>query len=287
MTTNTQQRIMARAAMVGLLTVLVGCKCLRPVQISTDGRLVILQEPKSQTVLTNTPATFSVVAMHIGPPATNMIAYQWRHNAVTIPNATNSTYSILSAQFSNVGTYDVVVTGSTLTSQPAYLSVYSLSLNGGTLQTPIGYFSSQSVSCGGGTFTKGYAATNNDSSIAFIYGPNANPQTGPFLNPPPGGTSGSTFTVDTFSSTPGIDTGLRIRGNWTGLPVLACNDDASPPNQPGETDNHQSKTNITLSLNAGDPTTGLNRNSYRLTILYKDPPTPPQGSTVTINWKYQ
>src|SRR5438552_14087011 len=107
MTTNAKKSIITRAAMAGLLTSLIGCKCVGPVQVSSDGRLVILQEPQSQTVLTNSPVSFSVIAMHIGPPATNAIAYQWRFNGGVITNATNSTYSIASAQFSNVGEYDV------------------------------------------------------------------------------------------------------------------------------------------------------------------------------------
>ena len=283
MTTQTK-RMFVGAALVGFLAGLSGCKCLGPVQVSSDGRLVILQEPQSQTVQANSPVTFSVVAMHIGP-STNAVAYQWRKNGSNIAGATNSTFTISSVQFIDVGTYDVVVTGSTLTSEPAYLSVYSLTTsgtsNGGTLQTPIGAFSGPSVSCGGGTFAKGYAPTNSDGNIAFIYGPNASPQTGLFVNTTPGSTN---FTVNTFTNTNGtIDTGLRIRGNWGTLPVVACNDDAT-----GGTDPHQSQAVINpLSQNAGDPTTGANRNSYRLTVLYKDPPTPPQGSSVTIIWKYQ
>src|ERR1044071_843953 len=112
MTTNSKT-IVACVVMAGLLTSLVGCKCVCPVQKSTDGRLVILQEPQSQTVLTNSPVTFSVVAMHVGPPSTNAITYQWRKNGSVIVGATSSAFSIASAQFTDVGTYDVVVTGST------------------------------------------------------------------------------------------------------------------------------------------------------------------------------
>jgi hypothetical protein len=276
------KKAIAIAAMAGLSISLVGCKCIRPAQVSSDGHLVILKEPQNQTVLVNSTVNFSVVAMHVGPPSTNTIAYQWRFNSVPISGATNSTYSFSGAKFSDVGAYDVIVTGSSLTSKTAYLSVYSLNSSrpptGGTLQTPIGVYSAQSVTCGGGTFQKGCSPTNSDGSLAFFYGPNASPQSGIFVNKTPGST---TLTVDTFSGNNGtIDTGLRIRNNWSPFAIAACNDDA-----PGGTNPKQSKAVVTpLSQNSGDVT---HNNTYRLTILYKDSPAPPPGATITINWLYQ
>jgi hypothetical protein len=273
------KKTIACTAMAALLTSLLGCKCIRPVQVSSDGRLVILQEPQSQTVLTNSSVNFSVVAMHVGGPSTNAITYQWRFNTVPIAGATNSTYWIANASFADVGAYDVVVTGSSLTSQTAFLSVYSPIGNGGTLQTPIGAFTSQSVTCGGGTFQKGYSPTNSDGSLAFFYGPNASPQSGIFKNSTPGS---NRLTVDTFSSNNGtVDTGLRLRNNWSPFAIADCNDNAA-----GGTDPRQSKAVISLSQNPGDPTNPTSMNSYRLTILYKDNPPPPPGVVITINWLY-
>jgi hypothetical protein len=199
--------------MAGLLTSLVGCKCVCPVQKSTDGQLVILQEPQSQTVLTNSPVTFSVVAMHVGPPSTNAITYQWRKNGSVIVGATSSTFSIASAQFTDVGTYDVVVTGSTLTSNPAFLSVYSLSANGGTLSAAIDSFVTGSPSCASG-FNKYYSFYPTNSPFGFV--------------PPTGTTKLGVDTFDTRNGT--FDTAVEVFKRPS-LSSVCCNDNAAtvPP----------------------------------------------------------
>ena len=271
------------AAMAGLLTSWIGCKCLQPVQVSEDGHLVILQEPQSQTVLLHSSVTFSVVAMHVGPPTTNVITYQWRFNGVSIAGATSSSYSIGDVLFSNAGTYDVIVTGTTLTSAPAYLNAFSFSPSGnaGTYAAAIGQFTSGSWSCGGGSFQHAYNPTNSDGTPAFFYGPNASNQKGPFMNTT--GSATPTVTIDTFSASNGsCDTGIMFQNNFNPInPPLCCNDDANPSGQPGETDNHQSKCNpITLS-------TGTSNSRYRLTLLYKNSSGPPPGSgPIIFNWTY-
>ena len=258
------------AAAAGLLAGLCGCKT--GVQVSPDQRLAIFQEPQSQLVPVGGTASFSVLAKHIGPPSTNALAYQWRFNGVDVAGATNSTFVLASANFSNAGEYRVLVTGSSLLSNPAYLSVYSTTGTGGTLSTPIGSYSSQSWTCpNGGTFSKGYAVTNSQGRPALFYGPNATPQFDPFQNT----SQLPLLTIDTFSTANGtVDTGIRIQNNWGTLQTACCNDDAGG--------GIQSQCTVTLSTNAGDVT---HQNTYRLILFYKDPL--PAGTTaVTFNWLY-
>jgi len=68
-------------------------------------------------------ASFSVTAS--GPAEGGALTYQWRRNNTIIPGATSSTYSISTAQFSDAGSYDVVVhnSGGTNTSTAALLVV--------------------------------------------------------------------------------------------------------------------------------------------------------------------
>ena len=64
---------------------------------------IITQPPTSAVWRQSTPNSLTVVAS--GGP----IYYQWRTNNVNIPNATNATYSVAAAQFSDAGTYSVQV----------------------------------------------------------------------------------------------------------------------------------------------------------------------------------
>ena len=255
MTKKTIERVIARAAMAVLLAALIGCKCVCPVQVSRDGRLVILKEPQSQTVLTNSPVSFSVVAMHIGPPSTNAIAYQWRFNSTNIANATNSTFTIASAQFTDVGTYDVVVTGSTLTSKPAYLSVYSTTGNSGTLSATIDAFVSGSPSCASG-FNKYYSFYPTNSPYGFV---------------PPTGTTN--LSVDTFDTRNGsFDTAVEIFRR-PGLASVCCNDNAVTV-PPGFSAVLSQCTNVTT----------VSTSNYRFGLYVKG--TVPTGTQFYLNYLF-
>lgn len=79
----------------------------------------IVTQPTSRTNVAGTVASFSVVATG------NSLRYQWQFNGANIANATNSSYSIASAQVANAGNYSVLITSSTAstTSAVATLSV--------------------------------------------------------------------------------------------------------------------------------------------------------------------
>jgi hypothetical protein len=80
----------------------------------------ITQQPANVSVSVGSPASFSVTAT--GNPAPT---YQWRKNFAPITGATSSTYTLTSAQTSDAGSYDVVVTNSVsaVSSQIARLTV--------------------------------------------------------------------------------------------------------------------------------------------------------------------
>ena len=83
----------------------------------------ITTQPISQTVTAGQTATFTISAT--GNPAP---AYQWRKNTVSIPDATNATYTITNAQPSDASAYTVIVsnTAGAVTSEPALLTVLTL-----------------------------------------------------------------------------------------------------------------------------------------------------------------
>lgn len=83
---------------------------------------VILTNPVSLTVVTGSPAAFSVAVIGAAP-----LSYQWRSNDLAILDATNVSYSIASAQTNDAATYTVVVTNfaGSVTSTPAILTVNS------------------------------------------------------------------------------------------------------------------------------------------------------------------
>jgi hypothetical protein len=237
------------------------------------GPTQISNQPRSRIAEAGTLVQFSVLTTNTGPSC----SYQWQFNGTNISGATHRSYCIENVQMTNVGTYVVVVTSKgSVESQPAYLSVYTLGCsnsNNGTLQTPIGLFRNSSFSCLT-NFTHYYCPTNDSGYVAMFYGPYANPQTGPFQNT----SYSSTLTIDTFSAdNETADTALMLQNNFTPVnPPVCCNDDAAGGFNPKE-----SKCGpFTLSLN-----TGTTKNSYRLTILYKDPP--PTNGKITFNWLYQ
>lgn len=83
-----------------------------PPQITSFG-------PTNLTVLLNQPAAFTVIAS--GPN----LAYQWSKNGTVLPGATTSVYSRPSAQLSDTGSYQVVLTNisGSITSPVATLTV--------------------------------------------------------------------------------------------------------------------------------------------------------------------
>ncbi len=71
---------------------------------SGSGAPVITQPPASTTVTVNQPATFTVTATGDAP-----LRYQWNRHGVPIAGANQSTLSFPSTQFSQAGTYTVIV----------------------------------------------------------------------------------------------------------------------------------------------------------------------------------
>ena len=88
--------------------------------LPTPGGLAISAEPKSQAVVTNGTASFSVTAVGVQP-----ISYQWRLAGNNIPGATNATLVISTAGPAQAGEYICVVSNSSRVrfSQPATLTL--------------------------------------------------------------------------------------------------------------------------------------------------------------------
>ena len=103
----------------------------------------ITTHPATQNVSPGQPASFSVVASGTPP-----LYYQWRKDGTVIPTATNSTFSIASAQVGDAGSYTVLVSNCAgfVTSNPATLTVSS-----GTPPTITTQPQSQTVTAGQST----------------------------------------------------------------------------------------------------------------------------------------
>jgi hypothetical protein len=83
--------------------------------------LTITSQPMNQAVFVGSPASFSVMASGEAP-----LTYQWRKDGEGILGATDSTYSIASAQVGDAGDYTVVITdgcSGSVTSAVATLTV--------------------------------------------------------------------------------------------------------------------------------------------------------------------
>lgn len=115
----------AAVANGGFYTVVVSNICNQPVvsnpvNVVVNINPVISVQPLPVTVCQNGFAQFSVQATGTG------LSYQWRKNNTDIPGATNTFYTIASAQPADAGVYTVVITGacgSPVTSDAALLTV--------------------------------------------------------------------------------------------------------------------------------------------------------------------
>ena len=81
--------------------------------------IVITNQPQSLTLAAGYDANFSVGAVGTAP-----LSYQWQKGGLDIPGATGASYSITNVQTTNMGAYDVVISGAgSLTSSVATLTV--------------------------------------------------------------------------------------------------------------------------------------------------------------------
>jgi len=80
----------------------------------------VTSQPGDQTVAVGQSASFSISAIGANP-----LFYQWRQSGTNVSGATQAGYSIVSAQLTNAGPYDVVITNSagSVTSSVATLTV--------------------------------------------------------------------------------------------------------------------------------------------------------------------
>ena len=80
-------------------------------------QIVINQQPRSTRVVTNNPATFTVIANVQGGNPTPTLHYQWQRGGVDIAGSTNSSYTLASPTLSdNAAQFDVVLSASGATS---------------------------------------------------------------------------------------------------------------------------------------------------------------------------
>jgi hypothetical protein len=85
---------------------------------------VIITQPQSQTVLTNSSVTFSVTA-------SNAASFQWQTNTVDLPGATNASLTLSNVVIGDSGAYRVVVTnlsGSATSSVAVLIVGYPVSI---------------------------------------------------------------------------------------------------------------------------------------------------------------
>ncbi len=85
--------------------------------------LMITTQPQSQTVPAATNVTFSTAATGQQP-----FSYQWQRNGTNLLNATATSLPLTSVQFTDAGTYSVIITNlsGSVTSAPAVLTVAPL-----------------------------------------------------------------------------------------------------------------------------------------------------------------
>jgi hypothetical protein len=103
-----------------LATNLVGSVTSAVAILAVNTSPIITTQPQSRTVNPGSNVLFTVVAN--GSP---LPSYQWRFNATNIANATTSSLTVTNAQFTNAGSYAVIVSNSvnSITSSNAILAV--------------------------------------------------------------------------------------------------------------------------------------------------------------------
>lgn len=101
------------------------------------GQPNITTQPADRAVASGTTASFSVVATGTAP-----LRYQWRREGADLPGATNATYYIVSAQFTNAGGYTVSVTNlaGAVTSRVAQLSVAQVRIHTNAAGAQLTYY---------------------------------------------------------------------------------------------------------------------------------------------------
>ena len=121
----------------------------------------ITTQPASQSVSAGSSVTFSVVATGTAP-----LKYQWKFNSANISGATNTSYTIASAQTNNAGIYTVTITNvaGSVTSAMATLSISSGSSGGNAIYNLTG-FATVGAGCTGG----GVIATNDPAYRQCYY----------------------------------------------------------------------------------------------------------------------
>jgi Immunoglobulin domain len=123
-TASSYVRINAQAANAGIYTVVVsnpgGDTESADAVLNVNAALSISVQPVNQSVRAGSNATFTVTATGTAP-----LSYQWRFNGSSIGGAIASSYTILSAQANDAGSYSVVVSNvaGTVTSSNAQLTV--------------------------------------------------------------------------------------------------------------------------------------------------------------------
>jgi hypothetical protein len=135
---------------------------------STPVAPTITSQPQSLTVTVGSSATFSVTATGTAP-----LSYQWRFNGTPISGATASSYTIASAQASQAGTYDVVVTntaGSTPSTGATLTVITGSGLTNGSFESDYTAWTAsgnQQVVVAG---SFGFAVTDGTKAVAFNAG---------------------------------------------------------------------------------------------------------------------
>jgi endonuclease I/fibronectin type 3 domain-containing protein len=159
----------------------------------------IITQPQDRVVLAGADATFSVVASGTAP-----LSYQWRFNGTAIAAATNSSYTVASAQAGNAGLYSVLVTNSlgSVLSADATLTITS----GDPIALAQWDFNSNPADANTGT---GSTSASTGSGTASLVGVTATFAAGGATDPAASGTDNSGWNTASY---PAQGTGNKTEG---------------------------------------------------------------------------